>query len=235
MLKIRLQRVGRKHDPSFRIVLTDSKNSSKSGNFLEVLGNYDPRKNVRKIISGDRVKELIGQGAQVSDTVHNILVSEKVIEGNKINVLPKKSPVVNEKAVAEAKEKEEAKAKAEAEKKAQKEADEKADSEQPIVDSNEDVKIEEIKEEIPVEIPAEEISVETPIEEVSVVVEEVGEKADSEQPIADIINEDVKEEISVETPAEIEIPIEEALVEEAEKKTDSEQPIVDINEEEKKG
>jgi len=105
MLKIRLQRVGRKNDPSFRVVLTDSKNASKSGNTIETLGNYDPKKNV-KVIEGEKIKYWISKGAQVSDTVHNILVSEKIIEGKKINVLPKKSPIVNEeklKAEAEAK------------------------------------------------------------------------------------------------------------------------------------
>jgi len=104
MLKIRLQRVGRKHDPSFRIVLTDSKNGPKSGKFLEILGHYDPKKDIRKV-NGERVKELMATGAQVSDTVYNILVSEKVIEGKKINVLPRKSPIVDEeklKAEAEA-------------------------------------------------------------------------------------------------------------------------------------
>ncbi|MFZ2523132.1 MAG: 30S ribosomal protein S16 [Minisyncoccia bacterium] len=44
MLKIRLQRVGRKHEPVFRLVLTDSKNSTKSGKYLENLGNYDARR-----------------------------------------------------------------------------------------------------------------------------------------------------------------------------------------------
>jgi ribosomal protein S16 len=43
MLKIRLQRIGRKNDPAFRVVLTDSKNSTKSGKFLEVLGTYNPK------------------------------------------------------------------------------------------------------------------------------------------------------------------------------------------------
>ena len=43
MLKVRLQRIGRKNDPSFRVVLTDSKNSTKSGKFLEILGNF-PKK-----------------------------------------------------------------------------------------------------------------------------------------------------------------------------------------------
>lgn len=107
MLKIRLQRVGRKHDPSFRIVLTDSKNGPRSGNFLEILGNYDPKKDVRKI-NADRIKELISQGAKISDTVHNLLINEKIIKGKKINVLPKKSPIVKEKTEEEkAKEKEE--------------------------------------------------------------------------------------------------------------------------------
>jgi ribosomal protein S16 len=43
MLKIRLQRIGRKNDPAFRAVLTDSKNSTKSGKFLEIVGTYNPK------------------------------------------------------------------------------------------------------------------------------------------------------------------------------------------------
>ena len=95
MLKIRLQRVGRKHDPSFRVVLIDSRRGPKSGNFIENLGFYDAIRKVKQI-KADRVKHWIANGAQVSDTVHNILVSEKVIEGKKKNVLPKKTPIVKE-------------------------------------------------------------------------------------------------------------------------------------------
>lgn len=95
MLKIRLQRVGRKHEPAFKLVLTDSKNSTKSGRFLEVLGSHDFRFD-KPEIKADRVKYWIGKGAQVSETVHNLLVTEKVIEGKKKNVLPKKSPVTKE-------------------------------------------------------------------------------------------------------------------------------------------
>ncbi len=43
MLTIRLQRVGRKNDPSFRVVVTDSKHGPQSGKFLEVVGAYDAR------------------------------------------------------------------------------------------------------------------------------------------------------------------------------------------------
>ena len=96
MLKIRLQRIGRKNDPSFRVVLTDSKNSTKSGRFLEILGTYNPKAG-EKIIKNDRVKHWLSKGAKLSDTMHNFMVHDKVIEGKKVNVLPKKKPTVKRK------------------------------------------------------------------------------------------------------------------------------------------
>ncbi len=96
MLKIRLQRTGRKNNPSFRVIVTDSHRGPKSGNHVELLGSYDPRKDT-KTIKADRVLHWISKGAQVSDTVHNLLVSEGIIKGDKKNVLPKKSPIVKEK------------------------------------------------------------------------------------------------------------------------------------------
>lgn len=89
MLKIRLQRIGRKNEPSFRVVLTDSKNAAKSGKFLEIVGSYNPKAG-ETIFKTDRIKHWIKNGAQISDTVHNFLVSQKVIEGKKKNVLPNK-------------------------------------------------------------------------------------------------------------------------------------------------
>ena len=91
MLKIRLQRIGRKNDPAFRVVLTDSKNSTKSGKFLEVLGMYNPKMGTTAFNS-ERIIKAIKDGAQASATVHNLLVKEKIIEGKAKNVLPKKSP-----------------------------------------------------------------------------------------------------------------------------------------------
>lgn len=90
MLKIRLQRVGRKNDPSFRLVLTDSKNATRSGKFLEILGDYSARQG-EPTIKGDRVKYWMSVGAKPSDTVHNLLIKEKIITGKKVNVLPKKT------------------------------------------------------------------------------------------------------------------------------------------------
>ena len=91
MLKIRLQRIGRKNDPAFRVVLTDSKNSTKSGKFKEILGSYNVKEGV-VIFKADRINYWIGNGAQVSETVHNFLVHQKLIVGKKKNVLSKKSP-----------------------------------------------------------------------------------------------------------------------------------------------
>jgi small subunit ribosomal protein S16 len=103
MLMVRLQRVGRKHEPVFRLVLTDSKNGPKSGKFLEILGSFDARRGEKAEFKTDRVKHWMANGAQLSDTVHNLLVEQKVIEGKKINVLPKKTPIISEKATEEIK------------------------------------------------------------------------------------------------------------------------------------
>lgn len=90
MLMIRLQRVGRKNQPSFRLVLTDSKNAAKSGKFLEILGSHNYRKE-DTVLKGDRINHWIKMGAQVSDSANNLLVANKIISGKKINVLPKKT------------------------------------------------------------------------------------------------------------------------------------------------
>jgi small subunit ribosomal protein S16 len=88
MLKIRLQRVGRIHDTSFRIVLTDSKNSTKSGRFKEILGSYDPSKS-RDSLEAERIKYWISQGASPTPTIHNLLVKKRIINAKKINVSAK--------------------------------------------------------------------------------------------------------------------------------------------------
>lgn len=96
MLKIRLQRVGKVHEPVYRLVLTDSKNGPKSGKFLEILGNFDSRKSEEAKFEVERIKQLIANGAQLSPTVHNLFISRKIIEGKKINKLPKKTVLKKE-------------------------------------------------------------------------------------------------------------------------------------------
>lgn len=96
MLKIRLQRVGRENDPVFRVVVTESQNGPKSGRALEVIGNYDSRRAEKAVIDTDRVKHWMSKGAKLSGTLHNLLVERKVIDGKKVNVLPKKRPIKKE-------------------------------------------------------------------------------------------------------------------------------------------
>ena len=91
--------MARKHIPIFRVVLTDSKNSTKSGKYKEVLGTYNLT-NDEKRVDADRVKYWISQGAQPSDTLHNFFVHEKIISGKKVNALPKRRPIKKEEAPA---------------------------------------------------------------------------------------------------------------------------------------
>ena len=88
--------MGRKHEPVFRLVLTDSKNSTKSGRSLEILGNYDARHAEDSVFKADRITYWMSKGAQPSLTVHNLLLDKKIIEGKKINALPLKKPIVKE-------------------------------------------------------------------------------------------------------------------------------------------
>ncbi len=95
MLKMRLQRIGRKNNPSYRVLIVDSRQGPKSGKFIDVIGSYDP-KNDRIALDGEKAQSWIQKGVQVSPTVHNLLVGQKIIEGKKINVLPRKSPIKKE-------------------------------------------------------------------------------------------------------------------------------------------
>ena len=92
MLKIRLQRVGRVHQPIFRVVATDAENATKSGKFKEVLGLFDHTTHIKRV-NAELVKYWLSKGAQPSVTLHNYLVSEKIIEGKKKNALPKRRPI----------------------------------------------------------------------------------------------------------------------------------------------
>jgi small subunit ribosomal protein S16 len=91
MLKIRMQRVGRINSPAFRIIVTEHTEGPKTGNFVEKLGTYNP-KSKERTLNVERVKYWLSVGAKTSDTMHNMLVSMGVVDGKKINVLPKKSP-----------------------------------------------------------------------------------------------------------------------------------------------
>lgn len=98
MLMIRFQRTGRTNDPSFRIAVLEKERAAKAGNIVELLGTYNP-KSKALTLNEEHVKEWIAKGAQPTDSIRNLLISKGVIEGKKVNVLPKKSPQKNEAAI----------------------------------------------------------------------------------------------------------------------------------------
>jgi len=85
MLTIRLSRIGKRNQPSFKIVVTDKRNSSTRGRFVEQVGTLNPRTK-EKTLKADRIKYWLSVGAKPSPSVHNLFVSEKIIEGKKIDV-----------------------------------------------------------------------------------------------------------------------------------------------------
>jgi len=126
---MRLQRVGRKNDPAYRIVVTDKRTGVNSDKHVDRIGSYNPKLSTI-ILDKDKAKEWLANGVQPSVTMHNILVSEGVLDAKKINPLSKKSPIIDHEAIKKAEE--EAAAKAEADKAAAVEeapAEEEASSE----------------------------------------------------------------------------------------------------------
>lgn len=88
MLTIRLTRKGKKNQPFFRVVVIDKRRSSKGGRAVEDLGYKNPL--TKKIsINKERALYWLKCGAQPSPTVHNLFISEKIIDAKKINLFKK--------------------------------------------------------------------------------------------------------------------------------------------------
>ena len=81
MLVIRFQRIGKKGQAYFRIVVTEH-TKKPQGEFLELLGSYDPHKKDLKV-KKERIEYWLSKGVKVSPTVHNLLINKKVITGDK--------------------------------------------------------------------------------------------------------------------------------------------------------
>jgi len=93
MLVIRLQKVGKKHTATFRVVVTQ-KTAGPRRKYLELLGSLD-RKTKAVILNKDKILYWISKGAQQSDTIHNLLVSQKIISGAKIPVHKKAAAAIS--------------------------------------------------------------------------------------------------------------------------------------------
>ncbi|MBI4665042.1 MAG: 30S ribosomal protein S16 [Nitrospinae bacterium] len=75
---LRLRRMGAKKRPVYRIVATDSR-CPRDGKYLETVGLFDPAKAENQVtLDKDRVNYWLKVGAEVSDTVGDILKKEGV-------------------------------------------------------------------------------------------------------------------------------------------------------------
>ena len=77
MVKIRLQREGKKKAPFYHIVVADSK-SPRDGKIIEQIGTYDPMSNPSKVVlNKEKLEQWIKNGAQPTDTVKALIKNAK--------------------------------------------------------------------------------------------------------------------------------------------------------------
>ena len=94
MLVLKLQRRGKKHQPFYRLVVSERR-SKVTGQEVESLGWYDPKSKERKF-NKERILHWLQNGAQKTDSVHNLLIRDGIIEGRKIAVHKKPKASVEE-------------------------------------------------------------------------------------------------------------------------------------------
>ncbi|MGH8997304.1 MAG: 30S ribosomal protein S16 [Acidimicrobiales bacterium] len=72
-VKLRLMRMGKKKQPTYRVVAADSR-SPRNGRFIEILGTYEPRAEPSVVkIDNARALHWLGEGAQPTETVAKLL------------------------------------------------------------------------------------------------------------------------------------------------------------------
>ena len=78
-VKIRLNRMGAKKNPFYRIVVADAR-SPRDGRFIEIVGNYDATKEPAVInVDEEKVLDWMGKGAQPTDTVKSLLSKQGIM------------------------------------------------------------------------------------------------------------------------------------------------------------
>lgn len=102
MVKIRLRRVGARKQPSYRVVVTDSR-TPRNGAFIEIIGNYNPRTSPETVvIKEEKARLWLSRGAQPTDTVARLLakagiIERRVIERPKASAAKEPKPETKEK------------------------------------------------------------------------------------------------------------------------------------------
>jgi len=107
MVRIRLRRMGKKGQPSYRVVIADSE-SPRDGRFIEIIGSYNPRTDPPTIeIEQERAQYWLSVGAQPSDPVVRLLRKVGVLPGGEfdkavVEPVEEKEPEVEVEAQVEA-------------------------------------------------------------------------------------------------------------------------------------
>ncbi|HYF48366.1 MAG TPA: 30S ribosomal protein S16 [Planctomycetota bacterium] len=99
MVKIRLQKLGRRNRAYFRIVVTDSR-VKRQGLYLEKLGQYDPIETAKEkqlLVNAERLKHWVSHGAQATEAVVNLLKPHGINLHDKPTPKKKKKPAAAKK------------------------------------------------------------------------------------------------------------------------------------------
>ncbi len=84
MIVIRLTRIGKKKQPSYRLIVQE-KQKDPWGKALDIVGFYNPRSKPKTLkLDEARIKFWLDKGAKASATVNNLLVDAKVVKGEKV-------------------------------------------------------------------------------------------------------------------------------------------------------
>ena len=77
---MRLTRTGAKKNPSYRVVVADSRRA-RDGKFIDIVGTYEPLKAENQVrLDTEKAQEWLKKGAQPSDTVRDLLAKTGVIK-----------------------------------------------------------------------------------------------------------------------------------------------------------
>ena len=167
MLVLKLQRRGKKHQPFYRLVVSERR-SKVTGQEVENLGWYDPKSKERKF-NKERILHWLQNGAQKTDSVHNLLIKDGIIEGSKIAVHNKpkasKEEVEGSKVEKENQSEKTMELKMQLEENTPESPMEEAPAEAPAEETPAEAPMESPMEEAPAEAPAEEAPMESPMEE----------------------------------------------------------------------
>jgi small subunit ribosomal protein S16 len=87
MVRIRLRRMGKTKQPSYRIVIADSR-APRDGRFIEIIGHYNPIRQPKVLeIKHDRARYWLGVGASPSESVVTLFKRVNIMDAEG-NVLP---------------------------------------------------------------------------------------------------------------------------------------------------